>query len=133
MSKGEEKIISLLQRSPYSFEREKSFQDFRNGKYRFDFFLPQINTCIEVDGVQHFQIVPHFHKTRQDFLQAQERDRRKNSFCLARKITLIRIPYWEIDKLNSYFDIFNSKFLVKNRYHNDYIKVPKEYTPSSKK
>ena len=130
MSKGEEHVISLLKNSPYKFEREKVCRDFRQGLYRFDFFLPQLNTCIEVDGVQHFMYVPHFYKTRQDFLKAKERDRLKNSYCLAHQIKLIRIPYWELDTIKNYSELFNPKFVVKNKYHNDYIIVPKEYNSS---
>ena len=39
MSKGEEKIISLLQKGRYKFEREKRFSDLKQGKYRFDFYV----------------------------------------------------------------------------------------------
>lgn len=74
--------------------------------------------------------VPHFYKTRQDFLKAKERDRLKNSYCLAHQIKLIRIPYWELDTIKNYSELFNPKFVVKNKYHNDYIIVPKEYNSS---
>lgn len=131
-SKGEEKVIFLLQKSPFKFEREKTFQDLRKGLYRFDFYLPSLNTCIEVDGAQHFEQVKHFHKTRQDYLKAKERDRRKNSYCLAHKIKLLRIPYWELEDVKHYSDLFQQKFIVTTKYHNDYIK-PKKIDSFSKK
>ena len=124
-SKGEEKIIQLLLKSPYNFEREKTFRDLKKGLYRFDFYIPSLNTCIEYDGEQHFKQIKHFHQSRQDFLKAKERDRKKNSYCLAHKIKLLRIPFWEIDSINHYFNLFQNKFLVKTKYHNDNLWVPK--------
>ena len=50
MSKNEEKIASLLTDAGYKFEREKIFTDLRNGKMRFDFYLPAQDTLIEFDG-----------------------------------------------------------------------------------
>ena len=42
-----------------------------------------------------------------------------------RNIPLYRIPYWEIDTVNTLEDIvFNSKFKVKTKYHNDMLKAP---------
>ena len=38
-SKGEEKIIGLLKKSRYRFEREKRFGDLKRGLYRFDFYV----------------------------------------------------------------------------------------------
>ena len=39
MSSYEEKIISLLKKSKLKFEREKTFTDLKNGRYRFDFYI----------------------------------------------------------------------------------------------
>ena len=50
MSKSEEKIASLLTDAGYKFEREKIFPGLRNGKLRFDFYLPARDTLIEFDG-----------------------------------------------------------------------------------
>ena len=50
MSKSEEKIASLLINAGYKFEREKIFSDLRNGKLRFDFYIPSKSILIEVDG-----------------------------------------------------------------------------------
>ena len=122
MSKGEDKIICLLCVANIKFEREKTFTDLRGGKFRYDFYLPLYNILIEVDGEQHFKQVKVFQKTRSDFLKSQERDRRKNSYCLANKISLYRIPYWEIDNIKTLEDIFKEKFLVRSKWHNDNLK-----------
>ena len=125
MSKSEDKIIRILRATNIKFEREKTFQDLHKGMYRYDFYLPEQNILCECDGIQHMKFSKKFHKSRQDFLKAQERDRRKNSYALAHKIPLYRIPYWEIDNINSFNDIIQDKFLVKSMWHLDKLKAPK--------
>lgn len=124
MSKGEGKIINILNQSRYRYEREYTFADLRGGRYRFDFYLPQLKVAIEFDGAQHFVYTPKFHKTRGAFMAAQERDREKNSYCLANNIALYRIPYWELDHLISLTDLIQDKFLVRSRWHNDLLVKP---------
>lgn len=128
MSKGEDYLIDLFNREGVKFEREKSFEDCRGGRYRFDFYLPLTargRVLVEYDGEQHFQFIPRFFKFRSDFLKAQEHDRRKNSYCLANSIPLYRIPYWAIGRIHSVSDIFQDEFLVKSRWHNDNLSAPK--------
>ena len=125
MSKYEEHIEKILKNNSIFYIKEKAFSDLRGGLFRFDFYLPNFNCAIECDGQQHFYQVKTFQKTRKDFLKQQEHDRLKNSYCLAKRITLYRIPYWEINSISNINDIFKSKFLVKNRWHNDHLVVPK--------
>ncbi len=124
MSKYEDQVITILKQSRIKFLREKTFSDLKNGLFRFDFYIPDLQgapAIIEVDGEQHFKPI----YGRQAFLKGQEHDRRKNSYCLANNIPLYRIPYWEIKNLQSTEDIFNDNFLVKNRWHNDQLKAPR--------
>lgn len=120
-------ILRILTRSKVIFEREKVFSDLRSGKYRFDFYIPNYNgkkILIEVDGEQHFNQVKHFQKTRLDFKKTQEHDRRKNTYALANNYILIRIPYWRIDDIKTFTDLFNKDFIVRTKFHNDNIKAP---------
>lgn len=117
----EEHIILILTKERIDFQREKTFKDLKSGLYRYDFYLPKFNICIEVDGIEHFKQIKKFHKSLQDFLKSQERDRRKNSYALANKIPLYRIPYWEINNVHSFDDIIQNKFLVKDKWHTDNI------------
>lgn len=117
----EEHIIKILQNEKIKFEREKTYPDLKFGYYRFDFFLPQQNLIIEVDGAQHYKFSKIFHKKRQDFLKAQERDRRKNSYCLSHNISLYRIPYFEVENIKQFKDIIQDKFLVKDKWHCDNV------------
>lgn len=126
MSSYEDKIIQILKKYKVPFVREKTFTDLKFGSFRYDFYLPREKILIECDGPQHFQQVGYFQKTRQDFLKAQERDRRKNNYALAHGIPLYRIPYWEIDELRGLPQIFDEKHLVKTMYHNDKLRSPKK-------
>lgn len=121
MSKYEEQIIHILRAASIRFSREKTFSDLRGGRFRYDFYLPFYNILIEVDGEQHFKQVEKFQRSRAEFLKQQENDRRKNSYALANKIPLYRIPYWEIKNIKTFSDIIQQKFLVKNKWHNDYL------------
>jgi hypothetical protein len=40
MSKGEDKIVDLLNEAHIVFQREKTFSDLKGGKFRYDFYLP---------------------------------------------------------------------------------------------
>ena len=123
MSSYEEHIVKILRKAKIKFVREKTFQDLKHGLYRFDFYISDLNgspVIIEVDGEQHFKPI----YGRQAFIKGQEHDRRKNSYCLANNISLYRIPYWEIKKLQTSNDIFSDKFLVKSRWHNDKLQIP---------
>ena len=121
-SKGEGKVIFLLNRERIYFDMEKTFVDLRHGLYRFDFYLPNYGDCpivIEVNGPQHYTQVKRFHKTRADFLAAQERDRRKISYCLANGIKIYCIPYWDLDNITSVKELLDDTYLARDRWKND--------------
>lgn len=121
MSSYEQKIYDLLIKGRFHIEREKVFKDCYNGLYRYDFYLPEINTLCEVQGQQHYIYNKKFYKNKSDFLKAQERDRRKISYALARGIKIYCIPYWEIENISSVEDLFSQKFLAKSKFHNDIV------------
>ena len=119
MSSLEQKVYDLLIKGRFYIERERIFKDCYNGLYRYDFYLPEINSILEVNGEQHYSYTKKFYKTKTDFLKAQERDRRKISYALAHSIKIYCIPYWEIDSLSSPEDLFAQKFLAQSKFHND--------------
>lgn len=120
MSKGEQKIISILRAENVSFVQEKSFENaIRVPNCRFDFYLPEKNILLEYNGEQHYEFITLFFKNRSEFLKAQERDRMKISAALAMKIPLYCIPYWDINNINTLEDILNSDYLACNKFHND--------------
>lgn len=119
ISQGEWKIIHILKNSKIKFEREKTFKDLRLGLLRYDFFLPDYNMIIEFNGEQHYKYNGHFFKGRQDFLGAQERDRRKISYALAHGIKIYIIPFWDYDKIEDFQDLIKQQYLATSRFHND--------------
>lgn len=121
MSSFEQKVYKILCQENLSFVQEKTFNDLAHGYYRFDFYLPKQNVIFEVNGIQHYQYTKTFHKNRSDFTKAQERDRRKISYCLAHNISLYCIPFWEINNIFSYKDLISEKFSVKSKFHNDEV------------
>ena len=77
MSSLEKVVSNLLSQANFSYEREKIFKDCYNGLYRYDFYLPEKNALLEVQGQQHYIFTKKFYKNKSEFLKAQERDRRK--------------------------------------------------------
>lgn len=126
-SKGEEKIMKILNQNNILFKKEVSFKDLNGSKntpLRFDFAIYRNNKLfclLEIDGEQHFKFIKYFHKNVFNFYKSKEWDRRKNSYCLVKKIPLIRVPYWELDKL-TFKSLFSTpEYFVRNKYHNDYL------------
>ena len=121
MSKGEDKIVDILNRAGIRFVREKTFSDLKHGSFRFDFYIKNAHGAdciIEYNGEQHYKFVKKFYKTQTEWRQAQGRDMRKISYCLANNIELYIIPYWEINNINNVLDLFQPKFRALNRYKN---------------
>lgn len=121
MSKGENKITDLLNAARLKYEREKTFSDLKGGKFRYDFYIPNVHgrdCIIEFNGEQHYQYVGKFYKNPVEWRQAQGRDMRKISYCLANNISLYIIPYWEITNIRKAEDLFSPKYLAKDRYKN---------------
>ena len=121
MSKGENKIIDLLNSARIRFEREKTFSDLKHGKFRYDFYIKNahgVDCIIEFNGEQHYYFVGKFYKNQTEWRQAQGRDMRKISYCLAHGIQLYIIPFWEIDNIKCASDLFQPKYLARDRYKN---------------
>lgn len=103
-SKGEKKVGLLLQKIDIQFKKEKTFNDCVNPKtghkLRFDFYLPDYNTCIEYDGTTHYGTTNGGWQTPENFSFIRYSDYIKNQYCENNNIKLIRIPYWDYDNLN---------------------------------
>lgn len=118
-SHGENKIREILTQNNIYFINQKKFSNFKysdtQGVPKFDFYLPQLNTCIEYDGEQHFSLIFSF-DTEERFQQRQLHDKEKNAYCLKNNITLIRIPYTHYSFLNIKDLLPNSSnFIIKEK------------------
>jgi hypothetical protein len=58
-----------------------------------DGFSEEHNIAFEYNGIQHYEMTPFFHKTQEDFIKQQERDKIKKELCCENNIKLIIIPY----------------------------------------
>jgi hypothetical protein len=121
MSKGENKIVDMLNAAGLKFEREKKFSDLKHGLFRYDFYVyvPGGRAIVEYNGEQHYHYVKKFYKTPVEWRKAQEHDRRKISYALANNIPIYIIPFWEIDKISTAAELFQDKFRATSRWKND--------------
>ena len=109
-SKGEEYVKMYLEELGIKYIRQHSFETCRYiNRLSFDFYLPELNTCIEFDGIQHFKPISEF-GGKKEFRIIQERDKCKDDWCSENQVNLIRIRYDQIDKVKY---ILESK-LIKN-------------------
>jgi len=92
-SKGERDICLILDRQNIKYIRQYVFQNcFYKRKLKYDFYLPDYNTCIEYDGIQHHKPIDIF-GGEEEFNMTKKRDKIKNIFCCENKINLFRINY----------------------------------------
>ena len=131
MSKGEDKLFTILRREAYSgriknVKREVVFKGLKYKgtllRYDFSFESPRGLVLIEFDGQGHFEYIKFFHKKQSTFKHMLENDRRKNKYALDKGIPLFRIPYTDIDSIDSLVDMLRPQYRVKTIYHNDYLR-----------
>lgn len=82
MSKLEKEVYKKLKDSNILFEWHKWFTWMNNGKSHksLDFYLPEYNTAIECQGVQHFKEIEYFGGEK-SFKKQKENDLVKFSIC----------------------------------------------------
>ena len=92
MTSGEYKVANYLDSKGYEYISQYSFSDSEISRKRFDFYIPSANTCIEYDGIQHFEPVINF-GGENAFEYIKKNDEEKNRYCINHEINLIRVPY----------------------------------------
>lgn len=120
ISYGAQKIKEIFDTNNITYIAEKSEDGLVNPKtnikLRFDFYLPDFNTYIEYDGEQHFYYSTGWN-TKEKVIKTQFLDIIKNKYCLDNNIRLYRIPYYDLDDINTIKDISQDKYLVKQINH----------------
>lgn len=92
-SKGEKKIRNYLISKNIKFIPQHRFDDCKNTlPLPFDFYLPEHNTCIEYNGIQHYKPVDKF-GGEESFIIQQKCDKIKKDFCCINSINLIIIKF----------------------------------------
>lgn len=95
-STGEKEITHLLNDLGIEFEHQKTYKEL--GRKRFDFYIPSINTIIEYNGIQHYEIKDFFGGER-GFKTLVKNDKIKKQYCLDNGINYEVIKYDEDTKL----------------------------------
>lgn len=95
-------VKQFLKNHKIVFCEQYKFTDCKDKRcLPFDFYLPDYNMCIEVDGEQHYHFHSKFNSTQQIFADRQHKDLLKDTFCNQNFIKLIRLKYNVIR--NGYF------------------------------
>lgn len=101
-SKGEQLIKRYLDDRQIDYIEQHWFDDCRDiNPLPFDFYLFSRNTIIEFDGRQHFGETHYFSYS---YEETHHHDLIKNKYCKSHGIKLIRIPYWNIEKIDEILD-----------------------------
>lgn len=111
-SKGELIITKILNTLNINYEAQKTFGDLKDKSYlSYDFYIPDQNTLIEYQGLQHYQPVEYFGGENQFRLQ-QQHDKLKLEYAKINNYNLITVPYTE--------DTFSKikKYLIKQGLDN---------------
>lgn len=111
ISNPESKCQIFLRNNNIKYEFQKKFQDCKNKRMLpFDYYIPDMNICIEIDGRQHFQVVEKF-GGMEDLKRNLKHGGIKNKYCRDNNILLLRIPY---TKFNIMEEILTDVLINKN-------------------
>ena len=95
ISKGETIIKKYLGDNNIKYIQHYSFNDCKNKNLLwFDFYLLDKNTCIEYDGIQHYEPIEYFGGIN-GLKYIMKNDRIKDRYCKKMRINLIRFKYNE--------------------------------------
>jgi len=97
-SKGERKIQMYLEKNNIKFEYQKIIKENQKIKFIFDFYIPEYNLAIEYDGEPHYKEID-IYGGKEGLKERQKRDQLKNQYCKENGINLLRIPYWDFEKI----------------------------------
>lgn len=97
---GEMNIKKILEDNNIEYKEQITFDDLRNIKpLRYDFGIyenGELVRLIEFDGIQHFEEQSYF---THNLTSTKNNDIIKNRYSKNNNIPLVRIPYWERDKM----------------------------------
>lgn len=103
----EQKVEQYLIDKNVNYVKQKTFDDCIANKRRcrFDFYLSDYNTVIEVHGQQHYYENNDFVLSLQE---QKARDKYKQKYCEAHNIKYVEIPFWLInEKAYTYMKIID--------------------------
>jgi len=102
VSKGEKRIAEILDSKNIKYIQEQQFSGcigLKGGLLRFDFYLPEINLCIEYQGEHHYSPVNKGFNAKKVHYQTLHHDRIKREYMSTYSTKLVIIPYTHFDQL----------------------------------
>jgi len=109
-SKLEQLTSEYFDRCEIKYNEQKTFEDLKNIKcLPFDFYIPEINTLIELDGIQHFEYTVFFHRNEEIFKKRRQTDIKKNFYAISNNYNYLRLSYLELPKIEFYLEYFINK------------------------
>ena len=99
-------VYQYLKRHDISFISQYKFSDCIDiNQLVFDFYLPELNTCIEYNGKQHYMPIERFGGEERFAVQIKH-DEIKREYCKKNDIKLIEIKYTikTYEKIEKYLD-----------------------------
>ena len=95
--KTEKRVHQLLeQKLNIHFTKKRIYYDITNSKkfYELDGYNEENKIAFEYNGEQHYIYPHHWHRTEQQFIDLQSRDKNKAAYCIDNGIKLIIVPYF---------------------------------------
>lgn len=114
--RGERRIREYLIKNKINFMEQYSFNKSSIKRLRFDFAIfgiksfsnnERVKVLIEFDGEQHFRPIKYW-GGEEGYLKQRKRDMLKNNYCKYSEIILIRIPFFQYEKIE---EILNKRLL----------------------
>lgn len=93
-------VENYLDTHNIKYEKEKRFDDCKYIRVLpFDYYIPDFNLCIEVDGEFHYydNTLYKYGNNNTELKLVQKRDQIKTKYCEDNDIKLLRLPYYEKD------------------------------------
>ncbi len=99
ISRGEKQVLNFLIKNNIRHSFQHKFNDCINiSPLTFDFYLFNLNACVEYNGQQHYEPVSIFGGEKA-FIKNKQRDKIKREYCIENNIGFLEIPYWEFDNI----------------------------------
>ena len=104
--------MTYLEKLNIVFDHEKKFADCKSIRplpFDFYFVIDDTPMIIEIDGIQHFNLVPFFGEN--SLARNLKIDTFKSLYCYNNCISILRIAYTDLDSINTLVDDFIHKTL----------------------
>ena len=107
MNSSEIPFHKFLNDCEVEFEMQKSFKDLlsdSNRVLRFDFYIPEYNVLVEIDGIEHF-------RDKNSILK----DQQKEEYCIKNNIKLFRFK--TSSTFEEYLKVFDDPATLINKFY----------------